>query len=53
MLGQVAQIDFTPTLQAMRSRAAPSSPHLADVLVRPDLPFDFQDFGGLVSIRFR
>jgi mannuronan synthase len=53
VLGQIAQIDFTPVLQAMRSRAEPSSPHLADVLVRPDLPFDFQDFGGLVSIRFR
>ena len=52
MLGQIAQIDFTPP-EAMRSRAAPASPHLADVLVRPDLPFDFQDFGGLVSIRFR
>ena len=53
VLGQIAQIDFTPRLQAMRSRAEPSSPHLAEVLVRPDLPFDFQDFGGLVSIRFR
>ena len=53
MLGQIAQIDFTPGLEAMRSRAEPPSPRLAEVLVRPDLPFDFQDFGGLVSIRFR
>ena len=53
VLGQIAQIDFTPALQALRSRAEPTSPRLAEVLVRPDLPFDFQDFGGLVSIRFR
>ena len=53
VLGQIAQIDFTPALQAMRSGGEPTSPPLAEVLVRPDLPFDFQDFGGLVSIRFR
>ena len=53
VLGQIAQIDFTPALQAMRSGGEPTSPRLAEVLVRPDLPFDFQDFGGLVSIRFR
>jgi mannuronan synthase len=53
MLGQIAQIDFTPALQALRTRAEPTSPRLAEVLVRPDLPFDFQDFGSLVSIRFR
>ena len=53
VLGQIAQIDFTPALPAMRSGGEPTSPRLAEVLVRPDLPFDFQDFGGLVSIRFR
>jgi mannuronan synthase len=53
VLGEIAQIDFTPHRQAMHSRAEPSSPRLAEVLVRPDLPFDFRDFGGLVSIRFR
>jgi alginate biosynthesis protein Alg44 len=53
MLGQIAQIDFTPVLQALRTRAEPTLPHFAEVLVRPDLPFDFQDFGSLVSIRFR
>jgi alginate biosynthesis protein Alg44 len=53
MLGQIARIDFTPALEVMRSRAEPASPRLAEVLIRPDLPFDFQDFGGLVSIRFR
>jgi alginate biosynthesis protein Alg44 len=53
VLGQVAQIDFALALQQMRSGPEPSSPRLAEVLVRPDLPFDFQDFGGLVSIRFR
>jgi hypothetical protein len=37
----------------LRSRAEPSAPRLAEVLVRPDLPFDFADFGGLVAVRFR
>jgi alginate biosynthesis protein Alg44 len=53
MLGQVAQIDFTPASQGTRSGAEPTSPRLAEVLVRPDLPFDFADFGGLVAVRFR
>ncbi len=53
MLGQIVQIDFTPALRALRTRAEPTAPRLAEVLVRPDLPFDFQDYGSLVSIRFR
>jgi hypothetical protein len=53
VLGQVAQIDFAPALQAMRSGVEATSPRLAEVLVRPDLPFDFADLGSLVSIRFR
>ena len=53
VLGQIAQIDFTPALPALRSSLEPTSARLAEVLVRPDLPFDFEDLGGLVSIRFR
>jgi alginate biosynthesis protein Alg44 len=53
VLGQVAQIDLALAVQAMRSGAAPTSPRHAEVLIRPDLPFDFQDLGSLVSIRFR
>jgi alginate biosynthesis protein Alg44 len=52
MLGQIARIDFRPGLHAMRNPPEPASRHLADVLVRPDLPFELQDFGSLVSIRF-
>jgi alginate biosynthesis protein Alg44 len=53
LLGQIAEIDFTPAPDVLRSRAEPSAPRLAEVLVRPDLPFDFEDFGGLVAVRFR
>jgi alginate biosynthesis protein Alg44 len=53
MLGQIAEIDFTPAPDELRSGAEPTSPRLAQVLVRPDLPFDFADFGGLVAVRFR
>jgi mannuronan synthase len=51
--GQVERIDFRPGLAALRdSSEQPLSRRLAQVVVRPDRPFEFQDFGVLVSVRF-
>lgn len=53
LYGQVERIDFRPGLAAVRDRAEqPLSRRLAQVVVRPDRPFEFGDFGVLVSVRF-
>jgi hypothetical protein len=43
----------TAALAALRASSEPPlSRRLARVVVRPDRPFEFQDFGVLVSVRF-
>jgi alginate biosynthesis protein Alg44 len=51
--GQIDRIDFRPGLAALREQSEqPVSPRLAQVIVRPDRPFELEDFGVLVSVRF-
>ncbi len=54
VLGQIDSIDFKPQLLAMSPgvRELPVEPRLAQVLIRPDKPLDFDDLGSLVSVRF-
>jgi multidrug resistance efflux pump len=53
LYGQIDRIDFRPGLAALRDPSEqPVSRRLAQVTVRPDRPFEFQDFGVLVSVRF-
>lgn len=51
--GQIERIDLRPRLEALRSQTeSPAAGRLAVVVVRPDRPFAFEDFGTLVSVRF-
>lgn len=53
LYGQIERLDFRPSLAALRDQSEqPVSRRLAQVVVRPDRPFEFQDFGVLVSVRF-
>ena len=52
--GEIVRIDLRPRLEALgRSAfAAPVSHRLAQVVVRPDRPFELEEFGALVRLRF-
>jgi hypothetical protein len=51
--GQIERINFRPSLASLREGAEQTvSRRLAQVVVRPDRPFEFEDFGVLVSVRF-
>jgi alginate biosynthesis protein Alg44 len=51
--GQIERINFRPSLASLREGAEQMvSRRLAQVVVRPDRPFEFEDFGVLVSVRF-
>ena len=53
LYGQIDRIDFKPGLAALREQSEqPVSRRLAQVIVQPDRPFEFEDFGVLVSVRF-
>jgi len=53
LYGQIGRIDFRPGLAALRDRPEqPPTRRLAQVAVRPDRPFELDDFGVLVSVRF-
>jgi mannuronan synthase len=53
LYGQVERVNFRPSLASLREATEePISRRLAQVVVRPDRPFEFQDFGVLVSVRF-
>ncbi len=54
VLGQVESVDFKPQRLALSPglRELPVEPRLAQVVIRPDRPFDFDDLGSLVSVRF-
>src|SRR5687767_1272071 len=53
LYGQIDRIDFRPGLAALRDRSEqPLSRRVVQVVVRPDRPFEFGDFGVLVSVRF-
>ena len=54
LYGQIERIDLRPRLEALRERESetPISRRLAQVVVRPDRPLEFDDFGSLVTIRF-
>ena len=52
--GQIERIDPRPGREALRDPAAeaPIGRRLAQVIVRPDRPFQLEDFGILVGLRF-
>jgi alginate biosynthesis protein Alg44 len=54
LYGQIERIDLRPQLEALRERESetPISHRLAQVVVRPDQPLEFDDFGSLVTVRF-
>ena len=53
LYGQIERIDFRAGLAALRDQSEPPlSRRLAQVVVRPDRPFELGDFGVLVSVRF-
>jgi alginate biosynthesis protein Alg44 len=53
-LGQIERIDIRPQLGQLDAAepAAPIQRRLAQVMVRPDRPFSFEDLGSLVRVRF-
>lgn len=54
LLGQIERIDVKPRL-AQLDPADPQAPiagRLAQVIIRPDKPFSFEDLGSLASVRF-
>ena len=51
VLAQVERIDFKPGLEALNGRPADGGRY-ARVVLRPDRPFDFDDLGTLVRVRF-
>jgi mannuronan synthase len=52
--GQIERIDLRPGRAALRNpdTELPVGSRLAQVLVRPDRPFELEDFGALVALRF-
>jgi hypothetical protein len=52
--GQIDKINLKPRLAALMgdSGAMPVSQRMAQVIVRPDKPFEFEDLGSLVRVRF-
>lgn len=53
-LGQIERIDIRPQLAQLdpAEPAAPVARRLVQVIVRPDRPFNFEDLGSLVRVRF-
>jgi alginate biosynthesis protein Alg44 len=53
MRGQIERIDFRPSLRrAEDGFAAQPTRRFATVVIRPDQPFEFEDLGSMVAIRF-
>jgi alginate biosynthesis protein Alg44 len=53
MRGQIERIDFRPSLRrADAGFAVESGRRFATVVIRPDQPFEFEDLGSLVAVRF-
>jgi mannuronan synthase len=52
--GQIERVDLRPGRAAWRSPDSdlPIGPRLAQVIVRPDRPFEREDFGALVALSF-
>lgn len=52
--GQITRINVRPRLESLRNPDAevPISHRLAQIVVRPDQPFELADFGTLVRLRF-
>jgi alginate biosynthesis protein Alg44 len=52
--GQIERLDLRPGREALRNPDAesPIGRRLAQVIVRPDRPFELDDFGALVALRF-
>ncbi len=51
VLAQIERIDFKPGLAALNGDAGEAARY-AQVVLRPDRPFDFDDLGTLVQVRF-
>lgn len=54
LLGQIERIDVKPRL-AQLGAAEPQAPvaaRLAQIIIRPDKPFSFEDLGSLARVRF-
>ena len=52
LYGQIERIDLRPGRDALRDSESPSARRLPQVIVRPDRPFELEDFGSLVTLRF-
>jgi alginate biosynthesis protein Alg44 len=54
LLGQIERIDVKPRLSqlAAAETQAPVSTRLAQVIIRPDKPFSFEELGSLARVRF-
>ena len=53
ILGQVDRIDFRQDVSAiLGSSETIGTPNKVDVIIRPDEPFDLQDLGTIVNVRF-
>ena len=53
MRGQIESIDFRPSLRRTDSGVGPApSRRLAQVTIRPDQPFDFDELGSIVGVSF-
>jgi hypothetical protein len=54
LLGQIERIDVKPRLAQLDAAEtqAPIAARLAQVIVRPDRPFSFEDLGSLARVRF-
>ncbi|HSA80322.1 MAG TPA: PilZ domain-containing protein [Geminicoccaceae bacterium] len=50
LYGQIERIDLRPGLMALSDNQG--ARRLPQVIVRPDQPFELEDFGALVSLRF-
>ncbi len=53
MRGQIERIDFSPRLGRSEAAVGPEpDQRLVRVVVRPDQPFEFEDLGSMVAVRF-
>ena len=53
MRGQVESVDFSPSLRRVDGAVGlEPSRRQAEVIIRPDQPFEFEDLGSMVTVRF-
>lgn len=53
MRGQIERIDYRPSLRGGATTVGPAPQRrYAQVVIRPDQPFEFEDLGSMVGVRF-